>query len=166
MYLSRFLSLHHHLGNIWSLSPAFNKKPIRWVQPETPYPLCFLLVIFLPLTSALLGSKFPLTMLYLGWAQSPWAFQVALVVKNPSTNAGEARDAGSILELGRCPGVGYGTPLPGKFHGQRSLVGYSLHWKQSDMTEHTCPKMAVTALDITSIWGLQNHCRWWLQPWN
>ena len=29
--------------------------------------------------------------------------------------------------------------LPGKFHGQRSLAGYSL-WghKESDMTEHAC----------------------------
>ena len=28
--------------------------------------------------------------------------------------------------------------LPGKSHGQRSLVGYSLwHHKESDMTEHT-----------------------------
>ena len=63
----------------------------------------------------------------MGWAQSPWAFKVALVVKNPSANAGEAWGAGSILELGRSPRVGNGTPLPGKFHGQRSLVGYPLH---------------------------------------
>ena len=49
---------------------------------------------------------------------------------------------------GRCPGGGNGIPpwrrnsspvfLPGKFHGQRSLVG-SRPWdfKESDMTEHT-----------------------------
>ena len=28
--------------------------------------------------------------------------------------------------------------LPGKFHGQRSLVGYSLGCKELDTTEHSC----------------------------
>ena len=45
-----------------------------------------------------------------------------------------------VRSLGRedSPGEGNGNPLqlPGKFHGQRSLVGYS-PWgsKESDMTE-------------------------------
>ena len=45
-------------------------------------------------------------------------------VKNPSANAG---DLGSVPGLGRFPQEGNDTPvfLPGKFHGQRSLVGYS-----------------------------------------
>jgi len=49
---------------------------------------------------------------------------------------------GSISGLGRCPDVKKWKPalvfLPGKFHGQRSLEGYS-PWgrKESDMTEHT-----------------------------
>ena len=54
--------------------------------------------------------------------------------KNPSANAG---DAGSGSTSERSPGEGHGNPfinlliinipvfLPGKFHGQRSLVGYS-----------------------------------------
>ena len=58
------------------------------------------------------------------------------MVKNPPANAG---DIGSIPESGRSPG-GQFTPVfsPGKFHGQRSLAGYS-PWghKESDMTEHT-----------------------------
>ena len=33
------------------------------------------------------------------------------MVKNPSPNAGDLRDAGSIPGLGRSPGVGNGTPL-------------------------------------------------------
>ena len=33
------------------------------------------------------------------------------MVKNPSANAGDLRDAGSIPGLGRSPGVGNGTPL-------------------------------------------------------
>ena len=47
-------------------------------------------------------------------------------------------DLSSIPGWGRSPGEERGTPifLPGKFHGQRSLVGYS-PWghKESDMTE-------------------------------
>ena len=37
--------------------------------------------------------------------------QVALVVKNPPANAGDAREAGSIPGSGRAPGEGYGSPL-------------------------------------------------------
>ena len=32
-----------------------------------------------------------------------WAFQVALVVKNPPANAGDVRDTGLIPRLGRFP---------------------------------------------------------------
>ena len=68
---------------------------------------------------------------------------MVLVVKNPTDNAQDARDAGSIPELGRSPQGGHGNPLhflPGEFYGQKSLVGYSA-WgcKESDrvMTEAT-----------------------------
>ena len=48
------------------------------------------------------------------------------VVKNLPANAGEV---GSILGPGRSPGEGNNNPppvfLPGKSHGQRSLVGCS-----------------------------------------
>ena len=62
------------------------------------------------------------------------------VVKNLPTNAGDAGDSGSIPGVGRFPGGPNGNPpifLPGKFHGQRSLVGYS-PWdrKEADVTEH------------------------------
>ena len=33
------------------------------------------------------------------------------MVKSPSANAGDARDAGSVPGSGRSPGVGNGTPL-------------------------------------------------------
>jgi len=39
------------------------------------------------------------------------ASQVALVVKNPSANAGDVRDKSSIPGLGRSPGEGNGNPL-------------------------------------------------------
>ena len=54
-------------------------------------------------------------------------FSGGSVVKNPPANAG---DSGSISGSRRSPGEGNGQPtpefLPGKSHGQRSLVGYSL----------------------------------------
>ena len=54
------------------------------------------------------------------------AFQVVLVVKKPSANIGDIRDAGSIPGLGRSlEGVMATHFLPGESHGQRSLVGYS-----------------------------------------
>ena len=40
-----------------------------------------------------------------------WAFQVALVVKNPPGNAGNIRDTGLIPGLGRSPGAGNDNPL-------------------------------------------------------
>ena len=36
---------------------------------------------------------------------------MALEVKNLSANAGDARDTGLILGLGRSPGEGHGNPL-------------------------------------------------------
>ena len=55
--------------------------------------------------------------------------------KESSCNAG---DLDSIPGLGRSPGEWQPTPifLPGEFHGQRNLVGYS-SWghKESDTTE-------------------------------
>ena len=59
-----------------------------------------------------------------------WASQV-LVVKNLPSNAADARDLDSIPGLGRFPGDGNGNPLPysclEKSHGQRSLVGCTVH---------------------------------------
>ena len=62
----------------------------------------------------------------------------------------DAGDPGSIPGLGRSLGEGNGNPvlLPGKSHGQRSLVGYS-PWgrKESDTTErlhvHVCVKSII-----------------------
>ena len=39
------------------------------------------------------------------------ASQVVLVVKNPSANTGDKRDADLIPGLGRSPGGGHGNPL-------------------------------------------------------
>ena len=52
---------------------------------------------------------------------------MALMVKNPPANAGDAGDMGLIPGLERSPGEGNGdlTPvfLSGEFHGHRSLAG-------------------------------------------
>ena len=63
------------------------------------------------------------------------------MVKNLPANAGDIRDQGSVPGLGRpWRRAWQPTPvfLPGKSHGQRSLVGYS-PWghKEADMTEAT-----------------------------
>ena len=69
--------------------------------------------------------------------KSTGAFHVALVVKNSPANAGDAGDVGLIPGLGRFPWRRQWQPtpvfLPGEFHGQRSLAGYSLRvHKESD----------------------------------
>ena len=58
---------------------------------------------------------------------------MALVVKHPPANAGDARDSGSISGVRKIPKI---TFSPGEFHGQRSLAGYS-PWgpKESDTTK-------------------------------
>ena len=92
------------------------------------------------------------------------ASQVVLVVKNPPANAGDVREVGSVLRLGRSPWRRKWQPtpvfLPGKSHGQKSLVGYSL-WgcKQSDMTErmsahtHTHTQLGYILQSMQ-----ENHC--------
>ena len=65
----------------------------------------------------------------LSWGIADWASQLALVVKNLPTNAGDKMDAGLSLWSGRSPGGGHGNPLQYSClenpHGQRSLAGYS-----------------------------------------
>ena len=66
-----------------------------------------------------------------------WASLVVLVVKNPPANT---KDMGSCLFPTPWSRKWQPAPivLPGKFHGQRSLEGYSPSGhKLSDTTEHT-----------------------------
>ena len=56
------------------------------------------------------------------------SFPGGTVVKNLPASAEDARNTGSIPGSVRSLGGGNGNPLvflPGKFHGQRSLAGYS-----------------------------------------
>ena len=65
---------------------------------------------------------------FLGLSLPELAKPGGTVVNKLPANAGDARDVGSIPGLGRSPGAGNDNSLqyfvPGKFHGQRSLVGY------------------------------------------
>ena len=70
------------------------------------------------------------------------------MIKNLPANA---EDVGSIPGLGRSPGEGHLTPVivPGKLHGQRSLVGYSYGvTKDSDMTEQLNKSYSQSVPDI------------------
>ena len=62
------------------------------------------------------------------------------VVKNYPANVGDTRDMSLIPRSGRFPGERNGNLLryflPGKFHGQRRLVG-ARGFKQSDTPECT-----------------------------
>ena len=68
-----------------------------------------------------------------------WAFRVALVIKNLSATAGDARVAGSTPGSERSPGVGNGNPL--QYSWLENSMDGSLEvytpWscKESDMTE-------------------------------
>ena len=81
------------------------------------------------------------THIYSSIIHSNQASQVALVVKDPSANAGDVRRWGFDPWVRKISWRRKWQPtpvsLPGKCHGQRSLVGYS-PWgcKKSDMTEH------------------------------
>ena len=71
-----------------------------------------------------------------------WGFQVALVVKNPSTNARDIKRCGFNPWIRKIPWRRKWQPtpviLPGKSPGQRSLAGYN-PWgcRELDMTEAT-----------------------------
>ena len=81
------------------------------------------------------------------------------MVKNLPANAREIRDVDLIPGSGRCPGGGKWQPIPkflhGKFHGQRSLAGYS-PWghKKLDITEvieHSCTHSVSSVQLLSSV---------------
>ena len=76
------------------------------------------------------------------------------VVKNPPANVGDSGDTGSIPGLERSPWSRKWQPapvfLPGKFHGQGSLAGYSPRdGKKSDTNEH----VRVLNLSVPQLYG-------------
>ena len=81
---------------------------------------------------------------------------------NPSVNAEDIRDVGSIPVSGRSPGGGWQpTPviLPGESHGQGSLAGYSPRSrKESDTKSQTRLKQVNTHAHIEKLGG-HSACR-------
>ena len=75
-----------------------------------------------------------------------WASQVALVLKNPSANAGDARVTVLIPGLESSlekQMASHSSIIAWGIQGQRNLVGYNSPWgsKESDtteVTEHVC----------------------------
>ena len=82
---------------------------------------------------------------------------MAQLVENQPANAGDAKGEGLVPGWGRSPGEGNAIPvfLPGKFHEQRSLVGYGPRGhEESDTDEHACTAqwfLVMATLRIT--WG-------------
>ena len=75
------------------------------------------------------------------WTERSHVDQVALVVKNLPANAGDIRDAGSILGSGRSPGGRRGNPLQYsclESPMDRGAWWARVHWvTELDMTEVT-----------------------------
>ena len=78
--------------------------------------------------------------IWMNYQRMKLGFPGGAVVKNLPANAGDAGDSGFCSWVGKIPWrrKWQSTPafMPGKFHGQRSLVGYG-PWgcKESDTTE-------------------------------
>ena len=106
--------------------------------------------LFRPISKGCSKSNFVLSYFF----NQGLGFPDGTVVKNLPANAG---DKGSIPGSGRSPErrIWQPTPifLPGKFHGQRSLAGYS-PWghKELDMTEQLTfnPVHNIPGLDFNS----------------
>ena len=85
------------------------------------------------------------------------ASQVALVVKNPSANTGDARDVGSVPRVARSPEEGNGNPL--QYSCLENPMDRGTWWAighfiaESNMTTHTRSEMYTSdwILDINSI---------------
>ena len=116
---------------LWRTVWRFLKK----LEIELPYdPAIPLLGIHTEDTILSLNSSILLPQLFHFWLLLYyfWTYQVWLVVKNPSVNAGDIRDVGSIFVVEEGMATDWKrawqpTPvfLPGESHGQRSLVDNS-----------------------------------------
>ena len=75
-------------------------------------------------------------------------YPAGTVVENPPANAGNTWDTGCVPGLRRCLWIRKWQPtpvfLPGKSHGQRSLVSSPWDHKKLDLTEHTYVSQGTT----------------------
>ena len=90
-------------GRPWLLT-TFSSSPAPRHDPACP--------AFLPPLPALwIAYKVTRAVPFALLSSSPWASQVAPVVKNPPANAGDSGDAGSIPGLGKIPWRRLPTPV-------------------------------------------------------
>ena len=125
----------------WSHSPSLSTL----TPGQSVAPLSYL---FLPPTNQDLTTPLKSAFCFC-FTRLWWVSQVALVVKNPPVNAGDATDMGSIPGWGKSPVRGYGNPL------QYSCLGNPMDgggWlaivhgvTESDMTEATNAAVAAAA---------------------
>ena len=81
------------------------------------------------------------------------------MVKNLPASAGDIGDTGFIPGWERSPGGENGNPLqyfPGKFHGQRSLVGYS-PWGHKEFTQLSNWALTLGYTQFSMLWWFQVH---------
>ena len=113
------------------------------------------------------------------------ALQVVLLEKNPPANTGVTREKCSIPGSGRSLGGGNGSPLqysslekpwteePG---GLQSMGSLKVRHNWAHRHSHHTGRLGIQDMvhaggnngnsDRLYFLGLQNHCGWWLQPWN
>ena len=66
----------------------------------------------------------------------PWVSQVVLVAKNPSSNAGDAGDLGSVPGLGRSPGetwvqsLAWDDSLEKEMATHHSILAWEIPWTE------------------------------------
>ena len=115
-------------------------------------------------------------------SQNPWASLVALVVKNPPTNAGDGREVGSMPESGRFPGGRHDNllkysclenPMNRGTWGLQSMGSWKSSTRLKRLSIHTCTEPmrgsvhmkkilrtsseTRTFLFIRSSWGKEKH---------
>ena len=101
-------------GNL-SLKGNWRTTPYWWAPLQGPLHTCSLTTSmesvhcqgFVARGKSKGRSRLPNNSYYIG---GPWSSQVVLVIKNPPSNAGDIREAGSVLGLERSPGE-HGNPL-------------------------------------------------------
>ena len=86
---------------------------------------------YIPVTYLFYKRKFiPLHSIHMQFfALLPWASQAVLVVKNQPASVGKVRDRVQSLG-GKIPGkkeMATLVFLPGKSHGQKNMMGYTVH---------------------------------------
>ena len=170
-----FHKLPHISGQIecYFINVAFANHPLHIRQsPLPPTPAITQILCLAFFASSLLAPPDPVVYIFIYvfvhcLSLSSGASQVALVVKNPPANAGDARDEGLIPGSGRSPGGGHREPtpvfIPVEPHRWGSLAGN----KELDTTEVTQHAHAHSLLEgkifLCRIFGSESRAQHWVE---